>query len=68
MKAEIAICQEFSDKIHYKESEKSILVLVDNLYFEDLKNQLDKLDYKVTNKTSQKNSYLVEFAKIHKVY
>ena len=68
MKAEIAICQEFSNKIYYKESEKSILVLIDNLYFEDLKNQLDKLDYKVTNKTSQNNSYLVEFAKIHKVY
>jgi ribosome-associated toxin RatA of RatAB toxin-antitoxin module len=68
VKTEIAICQEFSNKIHYKESEKSILVLVDNVYFEDLKNQLDKLDYKVISKTGQQNSSLVEFVKIHKVY
>lgn len=68
MKTEIAICQEFSNKIFYKESEKSILVSVDKNYFEDLKNQLKKLDYQVASKTHQKDNILVEFAKIHKVY
>lgn len=68
MKTEIAICQEFSNKIFYKESEKSILVSVDKNYFEDLKNQLHKLDYQVASKTDQRDNILVEFAKIHKVY
>lgn len=68
MRTEIAICQEFSDKVYYRDSEKSILVLVDEKYFEDLKAQLDKLDYKVISKTGQQNSSLVEFVKIHKVY
>lgn len=68
MKTEIAICQEFSNKIYYKESEKSILVLVDQKYFEDLKAQLDKLNYKVINKNNQGKSIVVEFVKIHKVY
>ena len=68
VKAEIAICQEFSNKIHYKESEKSILVLVDEKYFEDLKTQLDKLNYKVISKTNQGTSTVVEFVKIHKVH
>lgn len=68
MKAEIAICQEFSNKIYYKESENSILVSVDKTYFEDLKNQLNKLDYKVISETTEKDFITVEFAKIHKVY
>lgn len=68
MKAEIAICQEFSNKIYYKKSENSILVSVDKNYFEDLKNQLDKLDYKVISKSTEKDKLTVEFAKIHKVY
>lgn len=68
VKAEIAICQEFSNKIHYKESEKSILVLVDEKYFEDLKTQLDKLNYKVISKTNQGEATVVEFVKIHKVH
>lgn len=68
MKAEIAICQEFSNKIYYKESESSILVSVDKSYFEDLKNQLNKLDYKVISETKEKDFIVVEFAKIHKVY
>jgi len=68
VKSEIAICQEFSNKIYYKESENSILVLVKDEFFEDLKNQLDKLDYKVISKNYQDNAALVEFAKINKVY
>jgi len=68
VKAEIAICQEFSDKIHYKESEKSILISINTDYFEDLKNQLDKLNYKVISKSTEKDKLTVEFAKIHKVY
>ena len=68
VKTEIAICQEFSNKIHYKESEKSILVLVDEKYFEDLKTQLDKLNYKVISKSNQGTSTVVEFVKIHKVH
>ena len=68
MKSEIAICQEFSNKISYKESENSILVLLKDEFFEDLKNQLDKLDYKVISKTGQQDLSLVEFVKIHKVY
>lgn len=68
VKAEIAICQEFSNKIYYKESEKSILVLMEQKYFEDLKTQLDKLNYKVISKSNQGDSIVVEFVKIHKVY